>query len=301
MHEAEEGDAATGSGSEPSPVRHQVAAFVIPEGGDDEPEPEQRPLRPPDARTNNRQRFQRNQRSVARQLLERAPVIIFLLGLAFLIYIVVGLYFYVTGWRVWLAHKDKPCDKPLALWLVCTLVAPLLNAVAECLPRGPKVAIRSVPWALLGMGVAWFLMAKTCAKTNPVLYTFVKHYLIFLSISSLCWVVVPVVIVGLILYGMMHGWFDEVNGASPDTVKMIETVQFDPALFAEEGNAEDSRPLADCCCCSDAFGPDKEIKKTPCGHYFHEECLGRWLRVSTTCPICRKDLEEAMHGEGSAV
>jgi hypothetical protein len=24
-----------------------------------------------------------------------------------------------------------------------------------------------------------------------------------------------------------------------------------------------------------------------CGHMFHEKCLGEWLKVSDTCPLCR--------------
>uniref|UniRef100_J3MP35 RING-type E3 ubiquitin transferase n=1 Tax=Oryza brachyantha TaxID=4533 RepID=J3MP35_ORYBR len=24
-----------------------------------------------------------------------------------------------------------------------------------------------------------------------------------------------------------------------------------------------------------------------CGHGFHEECIVTWLRVNTTCPVCR--------------
>merc|ERR1719387_837197 len=95
-------------------------------------------------------------------------------------------------------------------------------------------------------------------------------------------------VVGMVLiYGMMHGWFDELNGARPDTIKHVETVRYDPALFAEEGKSDDTKPAPECCVCNEAFDESREIKMTSCKHYFHEECLGKWLKVSTTCPLCR--------------
>ena len=33
--------------------------------------------------------------------------------------------------------------------------------------------------------------------------------------------------------------------------------------------------------------PPREL---PCGHLFHERCLGAWLLRSNACPLCRRDL-----------
>lgn len=42
--------------------------------------------------------------------------------------------------------------------------------------------------------------------------------------------------------------------------------------------------------------PNMLIMKTPCAHYFHKQCLVRWLKKSGTCPNCRvvfpKEVEE---------
>merc|ERR1711869_159038 len=38
---------------------------------------------------------------------------------------------------------------------------------------------------------------------------------------------------------------------------------------------------------------EKAILRTPCDHYFHKDCLGEWLKLAKTCPICRSDLDEA--------
>ena len=34
-----------------------------------------------------------------------------------------------------------------------------------------------------------------------------------------------------------------------------------------------------------------KIITTNCNHIFHEECLSKWIKISKTCPICRKNLE----------
>lgn len=48
---------------------------------------------------------------------------------------------------------------------------------------------------------------------------------------------------------------------------------------------------ASCVICTENFTLDSEISASPCGHTFHDECLGRWIRQgSKTCPQCRKQV-----------
>eukprot|EP00747_Dinoflagellata_sp_TGD_P166535 gnl/TRDRNA2_/TRDRNA2_189450_c0_seq1.p1 gnl/TRDRNA2_/TRDRNA2_189450_c0~~gnl/TRDRNA2_/TRDRNA2_189450_c0_seq1.p1 ORF type:complete len:288 (+),score=34.84 gnl/TRDRNA2_/TRDRNA2_189450_c0_seq1:93-956(+) len=269
----------------PSPIRTFSDRFLF--DADGEPQPEEQPLLEPQTGPINRQRFEQNQRQVARRVIERSIPLICVIGFLLLAYFIAALYFYVLGWLVWINYQKLPCDQPLATWLLITLIMPLVLGWCEGAPKPLRVIWRLLPVVTLVLGIFWFFQSKTCAKTNPELYTFVKHYLIFLSISTAFSTLLPIVLVGLMVYGMTHGWFDELNGAGPETIKNLQTVKYDPALFSEEGKSE-------CCCCCEPFDEQKEIKRTPCDHYFHEECLGKWLRVSTTCPLCRNDLDEAV-------
>ena len=36
----------------------------------------------------------------------------------------------------------------------------------------------------------------------------------------------------------------------------------------------------------------KSMRKFPCGHLFHNDCLVKWLRIRRTCPSCRFELTD---------
>mmetsp|Transcript_36791 Transcript_36791/g.115011 ORF Transcript_36791/g.115011 Transcript_36791/m.115011 type:complete len:576 (-) Transcript_36791:1337-3064(-) len=50
---------------------------------------------------------------------------------------------------------------------------------------------------------------------------------------------------------------------------------------------EDDR-LCEVCQCG--YEDDEEVMVLPCQHFFHSECVGRWLSMKTTCPKCRHEL-----------
>merc|ERR1719310_897898 len=139
------------------------------------------------------------------------------------------------------------------------------------------------------------MTCKTCSKTNPHLFQFVWYYSLYLLACYVCMIVTPMGAIGLMVYGMSRGWFDEIAGASPDTIDGIETISY--GTFQEMLLSEHDKPEEECCCCSEVYDEKAVIKRTPCGHVFHEQCLAKWLKVSTTCPLCRNDLEEAVKAD----
>ncbi|CAM9447670.1 unnamed protein product [Hapterophycus canaliculatus] len=46
----------------------------------------------------------------------------------------------------------------------------------------------------------------------------------------------------------------------------------------------------DCIVCQELFAVGATLVRLPCGHLYHEACLLKWLKISNTCPYCRREL-----------
>lgn len=245
----------------------------------------------------NRQQYLRNRREAEAQAWEQAlsdsQALFCLIAMWPVIMLFGFAYFWARGWDTWWHFGGSECDKPLGSWLFVTLLWPFW-------PRGaPWIALLAlIGWIILG--VVWMNEAVTCNETAPELYDFVRLLLIVLAAL---WVMLLTgcLTVRLAMDCLLYcGW---VLKTRAEILDFIDTVPYDASLFAStdgsgaagaSGAANDDLPAGECCCCTEAFGHDKTIKYTPCKHYFHEECLGKWMRVSQTCPLCRTDLVEAV-------
>lgn len=57
----------------------------------------------------------------------------------------------------------------------------------------------------------------------------------------------------------------------------------------------------ECSICMEAIQDTSNISKTECGHTFHFQCLYRWNRRHTNCPLCRKEFGSFEEEEESTV
>lgn len=48
--------------------------------------------------------------------------------------------------------------------------------------------------------------------------------------------------------------------------------------------------LTDCAVCKDELEVGAVVKKLPCEHYFHTDCILPWLKLHNSCPVCRHEL-----------
>ena len=46
---------------------------------------------------------------------------------------------------------------------------------------------------------------------------------------------------------------------------------------------------SNCIICLDEYKEDDTIKLLRCNHHFHSKCINDWLKISCTCPFCRRN------------
>jgi len=269
----------------------------------------------------NRELFQESRRQAASRLAAATLVRAYCLtGCMLVLMLVLSFYtvlVYAWGYKVYLTEKDKPCDQPLSRWLIVTFVVfPvrfMLDVIRRCLywtfseesiPRCFSAVMMA--WQILGnplllcLGFWWLLHCNTCQKTNPILHKFVQLFYVYQVIVWIGSLFIICVLNSLLLWIQHTGLLDSGPGqhaaAGPGVINKIETVTFSPNLFGT-GPGDDRQP-AECCVCHGFFDAVQPIKRTPCGHFFHEECLGTWLgKFAKSCPLCRTNLEDAVGQE----
>lgn len=83
----------------------------------------------------------------------------------------------------------------------------------------------------------------------------------------------------------LYGQFDN-TGPPPAKKEMISTL---PTVSITKDQT-DCRLV--CPVCKEEFSLDESVRKLPCLHYFHSECIVPWLELHDTCPVCRKSLKD---------
>lgn len=257
----------------------------------------------------NRTRVDENRRAMAAQILAFSVPMVLSCGILMVGMIVAILYVYVRGWVVFMRHTDQECDQPMKWWLFAVLFVPvlkfepLLRAVRSEEER-PKASPLNTLMLNLLVGSGWYMLlaAKTCQKTNQELYGYVQLWLYFELASNLLAVVMSCGLVSFVFFlhrrGLLTSEPGPMSAGRPGLIKDLETVEYSEELFSE--SRQDNREPPECSICVQTFTEETVIKKTPCGHFFCEPCLGEWLEhYGKTCPLCRTDLEAAMDPEAA--
>ncbi|GAA5813109.1 hypothetical protein MFLAVUS_006578 [Mucor flavus] len=77
---------------------------------------------------------------------------------------------------------------------------------------------------------------------------------------------------------------EQTGGASAPPPAPEQVIEALPkrALTDEEKSTE-----TDCAVCKDQFESHEIVIELPCEHIFHDECIKPWLKLNSTCPVCR--------------
>lgn len=72
-----------------------------------------------------------------------------------------------------------------------------------------------------------------------------------------------------------------------DKIDKIPTLFFDPSMA--EGKEKEHTEVK-CLICQENYEQGEELRRLPCQHCFHKECVDIWLSTKDTCAFCRKSI-----------
>lgn len=49
-----------------------------------------------------------------------------------------------------------------------------------------------------------------------------------------------------------------------------------------------------CCICLAKYVHNDELRELPCSHFFHKDCVDKWLKINALCPLCKTDVGETI-------
>ncbi|XP_042498173.1 E3 ubiquitin-protein ligase At1g63170-like [Macadamia integrifolia] len=122
---------------------------------------------------------------------------------------------------------------------------------------------------------------------NAVSYSF--PFMLFLLLC--CFVPLISKILG---YNMNMG--SEDRGASDDQISHLPSWKYKQVDShsgpgdAAEYNSDSENENLECCICLARYKDKEEVRQLPCSHIFHQSCVDQWLRIISSCPLCKQDL-----------
>ncbi|GJJ77335.1 hypothetical protein EMPS_09694 [Entomortierella parvispora] len=61
----------------------------------------------------------------------------------------------------------------------------------------------------------------------------------------------------------------------------------------DAGEQVECRISTACSICLCEYEDQEDLRRLPCDHYFHKECVDEWLKLKRTCPLCKRDITES--------
>lgn len=88
------------------------------------------------------------------------------------------------------------------------------------------------------------------------------------------------------LIGQIFDNEDGIMGSPPASKSVVDDLPVVEITSEELSNGN----VIVCAICKDDIVVEEKVKRLPCRHYYHGECIIPWLGIRNTCPVCRYEL-----------
>ena len=142
--------------------------------------------------------------------------------------------------------------------------------------------------AWLVPGNLWYWKCKDCYEEAPLMAVLCTVYLMagygyavipLVLLVSVC-LCLPVLIVVIMFIANPSQ-----SPAGGELLKSLKGVRFDEKTHKEQ---------TACAICACDFEQEHLVIVLKCDsrHFFHEDCIKKWLHINANCPICRSEVDE---------
>ncbi|KAK3219687.1 hypothetical protein Dsin_013657 [Dipteronia sinensis] len=106
--------------------------------------------------------------------------------------------------------------------------------------------------------------------------------------------------------------FSQTRGATAETINALPTYKFNSKKNGNADNQDNagageggvlalgtdkerviSGEDAVCCICLARYADNDELRELSCQHFFHVECVDKWLKINASCPLCKTEIGES--------
>ncbi|KAI3811120.1 hypothetical protein L1987_20837 [Smallanthus sonchifolius] len=160
------------------------------------------------------------------------------------------------------------------------------------------------------VGNVWIFGDQSSYADAPNLY---RLCIVFLAFSCMGYAM-PFILCGMIccclpcivsILGIRED-MNQIRGATEDSINALPTHKFKLNPTTDNNEYDNSGGLlaagtkneravsgedAVCCICLAKYGDDDLLRELPCTHFFHTECVDRWLKINASCPLCKFEIE----------
>ncbi|CAH2077191.1 unnamed protein product [Thlaspi arvense] len=165
------------------------------------------------------------------------------------------------------------------------------------------------------VGNVWIFGGHSSASEAPNLYRLCLVFLTFSCIGyAMPFILCTTICCCLPCIISILGYREDLTqprGATPESINALPTHKFklrksrssgdDNGSTTSEGGVvaagtDNERAIsgedAACCICLAKYANNEELRELPCSHFFHKECVDKWLKINASCPLCKSEVGE---------
>ncbi|KAI4379762.1 hypothetical protein MLD38_006016 [Melastoma candidum] len=163
------------------------------------------------------------------------------------------------------------------------------------------------------VGNVWIFGGRSSANDAPNLY---RLCIVFLTFSCIGYAM-PFILCATICCCLpciisILGFREDLSntrGATEEAIHALPTYKFKMKKSRNENDLESpgsgeggiiaagtdrermiSGEDAVCCICLAKYINNDELKELSCSHFFHKECVDKWLKINALCPLCKSEV-----------